>query len=127
MAIIYTNQRSKKKSKPKTKSFLRAQEEHRKFLASMGISAQKSRERVSRVLEVDDTPTRKVAPTSDTIPSNGFKSTIDDYKWKRDSVEKKEVIQETERKKSRIAPYTNKGAYMYISDEEDAKSLGRKL
>jgi len=61
------------------------------------------------------------------IPSNGFKKSIDDYKWKRTAQESTEVIREAEKKKSRIAPYINKGAYMYITDEEDKKSLGRKV
>lgn len=92
----------------------------------MGISTKPRKDTPRKLVQTEEAPQRKVAPTSDSIPSNGYKNTIDDYKWKRTS-EKKEVIAETERKKSRIAPYTNKGAYMYITDDEDTKSLGRKL
>ena len=64
--------------------------------------------------------------TSDKI-TEVIKSRIDDYKWKRGFDEKKEVIAETERKKKRVAPYTNKGAYMFVTDADDAKSLGKKV
>ena len=126
MAIIYTNQSSKKKPAPKSKKFLQAQQEHKKFLLSMGISTKPRKDTPRKLVQTEEAPQRKVAPTSDSIPSNGYKNTIDDYKWKRTS-EKKSVIEETERKKSRVAPYTNKGAYMYITDAEDTKSIGRKL
>lgn len=34
---------------------------------------------------------------------------------------------EIERKKLRVAPYCNKGGYMYITDETDTSEIGRKL
>lgn len=126
MAIIYTNQSSKKKPAPKSKKFIQAQQEHKKFLLSMGISSKPRKDTPRKLVQIEEAPQRKVAPTSDSIPSNGYKNTIDDYKWKRTS-EKKEVIAETERKKSRIAPIYNKGPLMYLTDDTDITCLGRKV
>lgn len=70
----------------------------------------------------------KAAPLSNNIhTSGGFKKSVDDYKWKKDKVESAETIKEIERKKTRIAPGWNKGATMYITDETDPVSLGRKI
>ena len=129
LAIIYTRQSSSKKSIPQSESLRKAKTEHARFLMSMGISAPKSRKK--RLNNPDNMPSNVLRsnniPLSNTIPQNGFKKSIDDYKWKRGFDEKKEVIAETERKKKRVAPYTNKGAYMFVTDADDAKSLGKKV
>lgn len=70
---------------------------------------------------------RCTAKISNQIPGNGFKRTIDDYKWRKGREEKPEIIAETERKKKRIAPAFNKGPLMFITDEADKVSLGRKV
>jgi hypothetical protein len=60
--------------------------------------------------------------------SNGFKKSIDDYKWKKDKEESFQTIEEIERKKKRIAPAYSKGAMQYITDDaENIKTLGRKI
>jgi hypothetical protein len=129
MAIIYTHQRSVKRKLPKTKRLQHAKSEHAKFLASMGISVpQKRTKRINNPENMPDlTITSNAVPLSNTIPGNGYKKSVEDYKWRRDTVERKEVIEETERKKKRVAPYTNKGAYMFVTEADDAKSLGRKV
>ncbi len=75
-------------------------------------------------------PNLKVdAPTvlSNTV-GNGFKKSIDDYKWKKDRKETTETISEIESKKMRIAPAYNKGALQYITDDrENIKTLGKKV
>jgi hypothetical protein len=91
----------------------------------MGIKPRKVR--LNNPDNMPDLSVKQVAPLSNTIPSNGFKRSIDDYKWRRDVVESKEAIIETERKKSRVAPYTNKGAYMFITDGDDARVIGKKV
>lgn len=113
----------KAKRKP-SRSLIEARKKHEKFLASFGISKQK---RLNNPDNMPDLTVKQVAPLSNTIPSNGYKRSIDDHKWRRDVVETKEAIIETERKKSRVAPYTNKGAYMFITDADDAKVLGKKI
>ena len=57
---------------------------------------------------------------------NGFKNEIDAYKWKRDRVETKKTIEEIERKAKRVGIAYNKGAYQYINNVGEAKTLGRK-
>lgn len=59
---------------------------------------------------------------------NGFKKSIDDYKWKRDREESPETIEAIEMKKKRIAPAYSKGALQYITDDvENIKTLGKKI
>lgn len=108
--IVYTKQtfakRSKKRKQPKKKPALRGSAE---FWPDLSV------------------PTRG-ASTSNTIPGNGFKKSVDDYKWKKTGKEEKpEVIAATEEKKKRVAPYTNKGAYMFVTDGADKITLGRKV
>lgn len=126
--LIYTHQRSsKKKRQPKrTKSFLLAKTEHARFLASHGVTPSK-RIRGNPSNWADLSVQSNAAPLSNQIPSNGFRKSVDDYKWRKGREEKPEVIAETERKKKRIAPAFNKGPVMYITDDADKVSLGRKV
>lgn len=125
--IIYTNQRSKKKPQQKSKRLLEAQAAHRKFLTSMGVSLKKSTLRGNTANWSDLTVQSNAAPLSNTIPGSGAKRSLDDYKWKKDVQENPEAIAEAEKKKTRIAPAYNKGPLMYITDDADTKSLGRKV
>lgn len=106
----------------------KAHEAHVKFLSKHGIT-QKKRYRIKGDATnfPDLTFHKPSAMLSNSIPSNGFKRDLDDHKWKRGAQESREAIQEAERKRKRIAPYTNKGALMYITDDDDKKSLGRKI
>lgn len=125
LALIYTHQRSKQKKTKKSASRLLAERQHQEFLLKHGITKEKKVRSATSFPDLS-VPQRKVAPLSNNIPANGFKRSIDDYKWKN-TTERKEVIEETERKRQRVAPYTNKGAYMYVTDADDAKNLGRKV
>jgi len=126
--IIYTNQRSKKKKQPVSQKLLAAQAAHKKFLATMGVSpAKRGKLRGSNSNWSDLTIESNVAPLSNTIPGSGAKKSLDDYKWKKDQQESPEAIAEAEKKRSRIAPAYNKGPLMYITDDADTKSLGRKV
>jgi hypothetical protein len=127
--IIYTNQRSKKKKQSVSQKLLAAQAAHRKFLSSMGVSPVKrgAKLRGSSSNWSDLTVKSNVAPLSNTIPGSGAKNSIDDYKWKKDHQESPEAIAEAEKKKTRIAPAYNKGPLMYITEDADTKSLGRKV
>lgn len=122
--LIYTNQSSGRKRKSKSKKLAAAAEEHKKFLVSVGYT--------KRRRPVVDFPDLKVeninvASLSDAIPSNGFKRSVDDWKWKRDRGETAETIAEIERKKKQVAPLWNKGATMFISDQTDPETLGKKV
>jgi hypothetical protein len=122
--IIYTNQRSKKKPQQKSKKLLEAQAAH---LTSLGISLKKTKLCGNSSNWSDLTIKSNAAPLSNTIPASGAKRSLDDYKWKRDAQESPEAIAEAEKKKTRIAPAYNKGPLMYITEDADAKSLGRKV
>ena len=126
MAIFYVNDRSpKKKKQPKTKAQTEAQKKHLAFLRSVGYTGPNKKSCVEfQSLKVES---KNVAPVSNSIPGNGFKRSIDDYKWKSGRSESEEVIAETERKKKKIAPICNKGSYQYITDGADVESLGRKV
>jgi hypothetical protein len=70
-------------------------------------------------------------PTTKAIMSNavgnGFKRSVDDYKWKTSAAEKPETIREIEKKKTRLAPIANKTGYQYITDGADIETLGKKV
>jgi len=67
-------------------------------------------------------------PTSDTITRvMGKRDLLTEHKWKSDSQESRETIQEINKKSMRIAPAYNKGGYQLITDASDAKTLGRKI
>jgi len=107
-----------------------AAKKHAKFLAKYGIKSKPKRGKIKGLSTNFPNLTVPVisAKLSNTIPSNGFrKDDLDAHKWKANVRESKEAIQEAERKRKRIAPYTNKGALMYITDEDDKRSLGRKV
>jgi hypothetical protein len=129
LALIYTHQSSGKRKLPQTKRLQKAKDEHARFLASMGITAPKKRQK--RLNNPDNMPVLTIAknpvPLSNSIPGNGFKRSVDDYKWRKDRIESQEAIVEAERKKSRVAPAYNKGPVMYVTDADEPSSLGRKV
>lgn len=124
--LIYTRTSSGKRKRSKSKRFLQAQEEHKKFLESVGYTG-KRKARVSFPSLKVENP-NNVGTLSDDIPgAGGYKRSVDDYKWKRDVVESVSTIAEIEKKKMRVSPLWNKGATMYITEKEDPKTLGRKV
>lgn len=126
MAIFHARIKASKTKPNRTKSYLEAKAEHQRFLASMGIST--SKKRSSSTVDFPDlTVDRKGATLSNSIPSNGFKRSIDDHKWRRDRQESQEAIAQAEKKKTRIAPAYNKGPIMFVTEGDDPASLGRKV
>ena len=120
--IIYANSRSKRK-KPSAKS-VQLRDERKQMFASVLKGRKAKFINNMSDLTVENT---NVAPLSNAIPTNGYKRSVDDWKWKRDRVESAETVKEIERKKTRIAPAFNKGANMYITEGTDPVSLGRKI
>lgn len=100
-----------------------ARAEHLKFLASVGYRPG------CRIGQVNELPKYEYTRvTSDAIPgAGGYKRSVEDYKWRKDSRESATTVAEIERKKSRLAPAYNKGAVQYITDETDPRFIGRKL
>jgi hypothetical protein len=69
---------------------------------------------------------KNLPPLSNSV-GNGFKRSVDDYKWKRDREESAATIKEIEKKKSRLAPIYSKGPVQYVTEETDIQTLGRKV
>lgn len=113
-------------AKKPSKRLLAAKAEHYRFLAAMGVARIPAKRANNPDNFPDLTMPARGAKLSHTIPANGYKRTVENYKWKNTS-EKPEVIAETERKKSRVAPAYNKGPVMYVTDADDPSSLGRKI
>jgi hypothetical protein len=113
--------------KKPSKRLLAAKKEHYRFLAAMGVARMPAKRQNNPDNFPDLTVPSRGAKLSNSIPGNGFKKSVDDYRWKRDREEKHSAILEAERKKSRVAPAYNKGPLMYVTEADDPKSLGRKL
>ena len=113
-----------RRRKPKTtEASLKAREEHREFLRSMGIDPLHKIERGP--LQAEDRERKKLPPLSNGV-GNGYVKSVDDWKWKNRK-ETAETIKEIEAKKKRVAPAYNKGASQYITPGTDTTTLGRKV
>lgn len=104
-----------------------AREEHAAFLAKVGYKRGKIDRNALGYLEksflaIPTTP----AILSNTV-GNGFKHSVDDYKWKHSIQETPETIREIEKKKNRLAPVANKAGYQYITPNADIETLGKKV
>lgn len=126
--LIYTNQRSKKKKQRKSKSFTKAQSEHRAFLAKHGIQSTGGKKPTGRSEYFSDlSVVSGCAPVSNAIPGSGFKRSIDDYKWKKDREESAEAIAAAEEKRKRVAVTYNKGPFMLLCESDDLTLIGKKV
>ena len=130
MAILpayYTmNNTRKRKARKPTQSMIESQRLTQELLAKVGYrKPSKTTKKFSYSLTVDS----NAAPLSNTIPG-GVAAKRDirtEHKWKRDCQEKPETVRAIEEKAMRVAPAYNKGAVQYITDETDAKYIGRKI
>ena len=120
MALVYTKTSSGRK-KPSATT-LRLREERKAYFKS--ILKDSSKERLINMPE--PLPKKELAPLSNSV-GNGFKRSVEDYKWKRDREESAATIKEIERKKTRVAPAYNKGAVQYLTDGTDPATIGRKI
>jgi hypothetical protein len=120
MALVYTKTSSGRK-KPSAKT-LRMREERKAYFAAVLKGSAKE-----RPLNLPEPLERKsLAPLSNSV-GNGFKRSVEDYKWKRDREESAATIAEIERKKTKVAPAYNKGAVQYLTDGTDPATIGRKI
>jgi hypothetical protein len=120
MALVYTKTSSGRK-KPSAKT-MRMREERKAYFASVLKDSRKE-----RPLNLPEPLERKsLAPLSNSV-GNGFKRSVEDYKWKRDREESAATIAEIERKKKKVAPAYNKGAVQYLTDGTDPATIGRKI
>ena len=119
--FVYVRNTSKRK-KPSKKT-LQLRDQRKDFFAAILDNKQRQRPDYMPDLSCPS----NAAPLSNSIPGNGFKKSVDDWKWKADREESAETIKEIERKKTRVAPAYNKGATQYITDGADPTTLGRKV
>ena len=120
MTLVYTKTSSgRKKSSDKT---LRLREERKAYFAAI----LKDKPRQERMLNIPEREKKILPPLSNSV-GNGFKRSVEDYKWKRDREESAATIKAIEEKKKRLAPAGNKMGYQYITDGADVQTLGRKI
>jgi len=120
MALVYTKTSSGRK-KP-SKKVLRLREERKTFFSTI----LKDKPRKERTLNIPEREVKKLSPLSNSV-GNGFKRSVDDYKWKRDREETVATIKEIERKKTRVAPIYSKGPVQYLTEGTDPNTLGKKV
>ena len=58
--------------------------------------------------------------------NTGFRRDPLAHRWRKGAEETPETVRETEAKRKRVAPVTNKGHYGYLTPETDATTIGRK-
>lgn len=120
MALVYTKTSSGRK-KPSAKT-LRLREERKTYFASILKDSRKE-----RLVNIPEPMVKKSLPPLSNSVGNGFKRSVDDYKWKRDREETAATIAEIEKKKTRVAPAYNKGAVQYLTEGADPTTIGRKI
>ena len=120
MALVYTRTSSGRK-KPTAKQ-MRLREERKAYFASILKDSRKER----FISLPEPLPRKELPPLSNSV-GNGFKRSVDDYKWKRDREESVATAKAIEEKKKRLAPIANKTGYQYITDGADVETLGRKI
>ena len=125
-AYYTTNNTRKRKARKPTQSMIESQRLTQELLAKVGYhKPSKTPKKFSYSLAVES----NAAPMSNTIPG-GVAAKRDlrtEHKWKRDCQESPETVRAIEEKAMRVAPAYNKGAVQYITDETDAKYIGRKI
>lgn len=120
MALVYTKTSSGRK-KP-SKKVLRMREERKAYFTAILKGSRKERP----INLPEPLPRKELPPLSNSV-GNGFKRSVDDYKWKRDREESAATAKAIEEKKKRLAPIANKTGYQYITDGADVETLGRKI
>ena len=123
MALVYTKTSSGRK-KP-SKKVLRMREERKAFFSAI-LKDKPRKERTLNIPERSAHEQKKLPPLSNSV-GNGFKRSVDDYKWKRDREESAATAKAIEERKKRLAPIANKTGYQYITDGADVETLGRKI
>ena len=120
MALVYTKTSSGRK-KPSKKT-LRLREERKAFFSAI----LKDKPRKERTLNIPEREVKVLPPLSNSV-GNGFKRSVDDYKWKRDREESAATAKAIEEKKKRLAPIYSKGPVQYLTEGTDPNTLGKKV
>lgn len=83
--------------------------------------------RKREILSIEPTISRAAPLSNNLYVAGGYKRSVNDYRWRKDSEENIETIRAIERKAKRVAPLYSKGATMYLSDKEDPTTIGKKV
>lgn len=118
---------SRRLTKPKTASQLRAEAEHAKFLKSVGVRG-RSETKPSVMRSEPSHAVSSLPALSNTIPAGvaSKRSILTDHEWRRDSGEAAATVGAILEKASRAMPLYNKGGYQLASKSEDPASLGSR-
>lgn len=120
MALVYMKTSSGRK-KPSAKT-LELREKRKAYFASVLKDS-----KPERLINIPEPMSKKNLPPLSNSVGNGFKRSVEDYKWKRDREESAATAKAIEEKKKRLAPIANKTGYQYITDGADVETLGRKV
>lgn len=120
MALVYTKTSSGRK-KPSAKT-LRLREERKAYFASV-LKGSKP----ERLLNIPEPMPKKNLPPLSNSVGNGFKRSVEDFKWKRDREESAATAKAIEEKKKRLAPIYSKGPVQYLTEGTDPNTLGKKV
>lgn len=120
MALVYIKTSSGRK-KPSKKT-LRMREERKAYFAAILKGSRKERP----INLPEPLPRKELPPLSNSV-GNGFKRSVDDYKWKRDREESVATAKAIEEKKKRLAPIYSKGPVQYLTEGTDPNTLGKKV
>lgn len=117
---------TRRATKSKTASQLRAEVEHAKFLKSVGFRGTAPAK--PRTLRSEPTLTSSLPALSNTIPAGvaSKRSVLTDHEWRRDSGEVAATIDAIREKASRAMPLYNKGGYQLASKNDDPATLGSR-
>lgn len=124
MKIIYVRNTSGKKKPSKSKKLEALRLEHAKFLESVGYRGSTSR-------LVKSKPAFLSKPDTTKIPSSSLQNMVAPCPkrdiFERTRNESDEVKEAIRQKAARTAPLWNKGGTMYITDQSDLTTLGKKV
>jgi hypothetical protein len=120
VSLLYIKISSGRK-KPSKKT-LRLREKRKAYFKSI-LSGSKP----ERPISIPEPLQRKELPPLSNSVGNGFKRSVEDYKWKRGREESASTAKAIEEKKKRLAPIYSKGPVQYLTDGADVETLGRKV
>lgn len=131
-----TNTRPRKSRK--TPALLKAEQEHDAWLRKQGLHpdqlAQRTKDRNPGKFRNTARPVNPGSDCSNGFAPGGAKKSVFDTEWQRRYEEdpvmaerERLALMQAEQKKSRVAPAYSKGAYQFITDDADLKTLGRKV
>jgi hypothetical protein len=123
MNIIYVRNSSGKKKPSNSKKLEAIRREHHKFLESVGYTGKARLCATKSKIVAQNAPEPYSTKSLQEMVAPCFKRDI----WERTRNESDNVKEAIRRKAARTAPIWNKGGLMYITDDQDLTTLGKKV